>query len=479
MASTNNEGGRADVPATNAAPATNATPAATLPPRVFISYFAETHDQSHRSWVLELANQLRRDGVDAHLDQHYQSPNEGWPRWLQGELQESDFVLLVCTKRYCEAYLSASREIFTSRTHWEGALIRAHMYAEPARLARFLPVLLDNEIVPIPPPLTGFPTYPLDSSYEALYRRITSQPELVPPAIGTRHVLAPVEERTAISGGAPESLDFRAWAKLVLLGLVLLCRRHPRKIIAITALLMVAATLYAINWARISSEGLEVGPPTRLTRCIQEARARNMAYVIESATSLWRISDSPRGDKRHLSLRNVYVVRSLRDYDAKSKTFQDWSGYDNARFWHWYAPDLFSSSSNEAQTYFVEYEGVKGELRTVVTGAEYEYELPRPGERPGCRNKASPPLGPREEALRYPNETEVVCDLTIVVESDTTPLRLSNASLLVHGDQARELRAVERPDRAHRNLLVRQRSLSVQVNETMIPGDDVCLRYMW
>jgi hypothetical protein len=448
-------------------------------PRIFISYLAEAHDHLHRDWVLKLANTLRREGVDARLDQHYQSPDEGWPRWLQRELQEADFVILVCTKRYCEAYLSASREIFAPRTHWEGALIRAHMYAEPARLARFVPVLRDDEIVSIPPPLTGFPAYPLGSSYEALYRRITSQPEVVPPAGGGRLALVPVEERTAVSGGAPESLDFKAWAKLVLFGLIQLGRRYRRTVIAFAVLLTVATTLYATNWARISSGGLEVGRPTHLIRCVQSARARDMAYVIESATLLWRISDSPQGDKRHLSLRSLYVVRSLRDYGVKSKTFPEWSGYDNARFWHWYAPDLFSSNSNDAQSYYVEYEGVQGELRTIVTGAEYEYELPRPDKRAGCKNKASPPLGSREEALRYPNDSDILCDLTIIVESDNTPLHLSGASLLVHGDNSRELRAVEQPDPALRNVAVRQRSLSVRVRDTMIPGDDVCLRYTW
>jgi hypothetical protein len=46
------------------------------PPRVFISY---SHDSDkHRDRVLELADRLRADGVDAMIDQYIQSPPEGW-----------------------------------------------------------------------------------------------------------------------------------------------------------------------------------------------------------------------------------------------------------------------------------------------------------------------------------------------------------------------------------------------------------------
>jgi hypothetical protein len=41
------------------------------PPKVFISY---SHDSpGHCDWVLDLAQQLRRDGIDAELDQFHQS----------------------------------------------------------------------------------------------------------------------------------------------------------------------------------------------------------------------------------------------------------------------------------------------------------------------------------------------------------------------------------------------------------------------
>jgi len=64
-------------------------------PKVFISY---THDSpEHIDRVLSLANRLRVEGVDCQLDQYEQSPPEGWPRWMERQIEWADFVLVVCT----------------------------------------------------------------------------------------------------------------------------------------------------------------------------------------------------------------------------------------------------------------------------------------------------------------------------------------------------------------------------------------------
>jgi SEFIR domain-containing protein len=50
------------------------------PPKVFISY---SHDsEEHAARVLRLANDLRRDGIEASIDQYITAPPEGWPRWM-------------------------------------------------------------------------------------------------------------------------------------------------------------------------------------------------------------------------------------------------------------------------------------------------------------------------------------------------------------------------------------------------------------
>ena len=66
------------------------------PLRVFISY---SHDSpEHADRVLALSDRLRQDGLDSILDQYFLgSPDEGWPRWMDRQIRDVDFVLMICT----------------------------------------------------------------------------------------------------------------------------------------------------------------------------------------------------------------------------------------------------------------------------------------------------------------------------------------------------------------------------------------------
>ena len=46
-------------------------------PKVFISYAHK--NQAYEDKVLELANRLRSEGIDAMIDQYEEAPPEGWP----------------------------------------------------------------------------------------------------------------------------------------------------------------------------------------------------------------------------------------------------------------------------------------------------------------------------------------------------------------------------------------------------------------
>jgi TIR domain len=68
------------------------------PPHIFISY---SHDSTeHEDRVLALCDRLRADGVDANIDRYESSPPQGWPLWMESQISEADFVLVVCTKTY-------------------------------------------------------------------------------------------------------------------------------------------------------------------------------------------------------------------------------------------------------------------------------------------------------------------------------------------------------------------------------------------
>jgi SEFIR domain len=65
-------------------------------PSAFISY---SHDSAeHAARVLDLADALCDGGIDVILDRYvHPAPAEGWPRWMERNLDAAQFVLMVCT----------------------------------------------------------------------------------------------------------------------------------------------------------------------------------------------------------------------------------------------------------------------------------------------------------------------------------------------------------------------------------------------
>lgn len=67
-------------------------------PRVFISY---SHDSAeHKSWVLDFATTLRNRGADAVLDQWDLRPGDDLPHFMESNLENCDYVVMVCSETY-------------------------------------------------------------------------------------------------------------------------------------------------------------------------------------------------------------------------------------------------------------------------------------------------------------------------------------------------------------------------------------------
>ena len=77
--------------------------------KVFISY---SHDsEPHKQFVLELSKRLRDEGLDCQIDRYLNgSPSEGWQRWMETQIEQADFVLLICTPDYLKRYRGEERE---------------------------------------------------------------------------------------------------------------------------------------------------------------------------------------------------------------------------------------------------------------------------------------------------------------------------------------------------------------------------------
>jgi len=160
-------------------------------PRVFISY---SHDSgAHMKRVLALANRLRREGVDAVIDQYEQVPREGWTIWTEKQIRDADYVVMCCTKTYLRRVMKEELPGTGLGVCWEANIIYQYLYEDGSQNSRFVPLAIDpDDVRHIPTPLRGFARYEIGtaSGYEALYRRITDQPHTVKPPIGKLRKLA-------------------------------------------------------------------------------------------------------------------------------------------------------------------------------------------------------------------------------------------------------------------------------------------------
>jgi hypothetical protein len=150
------------------------------PPQVFVSYSDDS--PTHAKRVLELAQWLRSHGVDAHIDQFEDSPEEGWPRWIVRQIREAEFVLVIATPHYLalcegeEARTSGGDSLVRFKSH----LSLQELHESGGRNRKFIPVLYEGDAIveSVPLPLRGATCYRLPTQLDDLYRRLTGQPKV-------------------------------------------------------------------------------------------------------------------------------------------------------------------------------------------------------------------------------------------------------------------------------------------------------------
>lgn len=67
-------------------------------PNAFVSYSWD--DDQHKEWVAKLATNLRNDGVETILDQWHAVPGDQLPEFMERQIRENDYVLIICTPNY-------------------------------------------------------------------------------------------------------------------------------------------------------------------------------------------------------------------------------------------------------------------------------------------------------------------------------------------------------------------------------------------
>ena len=102
-------------------------------PRIFISYSWDS--ESHKNWVAKLATVLRSDGVDTTLDQWHAIPGDQLPAFMEKEIRENDYVLVICTPDY--RLKSDGRR---GGVGYEGDLMTAEVHTQRNH-RKFIPIL--------------------------------------------------------------------------------------------------------------------------------------------------------------------------------------------------------------------------------------------------------------------------------------------------------------------------------------------------
>lgn len=102
-------------------------------PKTFISYSWD--DDSHKDWVLQLATDLRNDGVETILDQWHAVPGDQLPAFMEREIRENDYVLIVCTPNY--KLKSDQRK---GGVGYEGDIMTAEVHTQ-GNHRKFIPIL--------------------------------------------------------------------------------------------------------------------------------------------------------------------------------------------------------------------------------------------------------------------------------------------------------------------------------------------------
>jgi hypothetical protein len=118
------------------------------PITLFTSY---SHDSAeHERRVLTLSDRLRNDGVDANLDRYESAPPDGWPFWMERQIRDSRFVLVVCSATYLRRVERREEPDKGQGVVWD---IYNYLYAQKVANEKLVPVLFEGaspEDIPLP-----------------------------------------------------------------------------------------------------------------------------------------------------------------------------------------------------------------------------------------------------------------------------------------------------------------------------------------
>lgn len=159
-------------------------------PILFISYSWD--DEDHKDWVLNLANRLRKDGVDVILDRYYLRPGKNLPHFVENSLRKSNRIAIILTPNY-----KKKAEGRIGGVGQEYSLMNNELLNDIAGNERIIPLLRKGASKESIPQFLQQYIYidfsnddKLDTQYEELLRDIYKEPKIKMPELGTKPFFA-------------------------------------------------------------------------------------------------------------------------------------------------------------------------------------------------------------------------------------------------------------------------------------------------
>lgn len=199
-------------------------------PRVFISYAWE--DEDYRGWVQRLATALRRDGVDARLDEWDQEPGQDFVAFMNTQASRADRILVIGSPGYRAKVEAHEAGEAPAGVGWEAGLLAAHVFGGERQKLVFaigrgerseaLPLAYRNQLSYSLAGPDGAAQY--DRLLEDLLGRRTRAPEVGSPPPVARTVPEPLFRRPGgasasgpedESGSASRAIDQRNTSRVV------------------------------------------------------------------------------------------------------------------------------------------------------------------------------------------------------------------------------------------------------------------------
>lgn len=157
-------------------------------PKAFISYSWD--DDDHKTWVAKLATDLRSDGVDTILDQWHTVLGDQLPFFMEKEIRENDYVLIICTPDY--KLKSDERK---GGVGYEGDIMTAEVLNK-GNHRKFIPVLARGTWEESAPTWLKGKFY-VDLSTEEMYEKNYS--DLTATLLGTKPDVPPLQKSSQLT----------------------------------------------------------------------------------------------------------------------------------------------------------------------------------------------------------------------------------------------------------------------------------------